>query len=86
MIGKKFVCSYLCIALRIFLTIPVSVSSAEWSFSKLTLIKNKLRNSSLQDRVVGLSILSIESDLSRQVNFDKVIDNFAAKRARKVPL
>ena len=32
-----------CVALRIFLTIPATVASAERSFSKLKLIKNYLR-------------------------------------------
>ena len=34
-----------CIALRIFLILPVTVASGERSFSKLKLIKNKMRNS-----------------------------------------
>ena len=76
----------ICIALRVFITIPVSVASGERSFSKLTIVKSKLRNSSTQDRLVGLTILSIESDLSRSVNFDKIIDKFACEKARKVPI
>ena len=42
------------IALRIFLTISASVASGERSFSKLGLVKDKLRNRTLQDRLVGL--------------------------------
>ena len=76
----------ICIALRIFLTLPVSVASAERSFSKLKIIKNKLRNSSTQERLVALSSLSIESDLARKIDFSNIIDAFAAKKARKVPL
>ena len=41
----------LCVALRIFLTLPVTVASGERSFSKLAYVKNKLRNSSTQDRI-----------------------------------
>ena len=51
-----------CIALRIFCTLPVSVSSNERSFSQLAIIKNKLRNSTNQDRLVSLSIFSIFSE------------------------
>ena len=54
--------------------------------SKLKIIKNKLRNSSVQERLVALSTLSIESDLARKVDFNEVIDAFAAKKVRKVPL
>ena len=44
-----------------------------------------LRNTTLQDRLIGLCIMSIES-LSQEVDFEKVINNFAAKKARKVVL
>lgn len=73
----------ICVALRIFLTMPVTVASGERSFSKLAYIKNKLRNSSTQDRLVALSMLSIECELAREVNFDTVIDVFAQTKARK---
>ena len=76
----------ICIALRIFLTLPVTVASGERSFSKLKIIKNRMRNSTGQERLISLSVLSIEHDLSRQVSFDSVIDAFASDRARKVPL
>ena len=74
------------IAIRIFLTLPVTVATGERSFSKLSFIKNKLRNSSTQDMVVSLSMLSIECDLARQIDFDSVIDIFAQAKARRVPL
>ena len=74
------------IAIRIFLTLPVTVATGERSFSKLSFIKNKFRNSSTQDRVVSLSMLSIECDLARQIDFDSVIDIFAQAKARRVPL
>ena len=58
------------IALRIFITLPVTVASAERSFSKIKLVKNFLRNGITQDRLSALAILSIESGLAREVNFD----------------
>lgn len=64
-----------CVALRIFLTIPATVTSAERSFSKLKLIKNYLRTTMLQDRLVGLAMLSIEHDLARTISFDTVKSN-----------
>ena len=48
------------VAYRIMLTIPVSVASAERSFSKLKLIKSYLRSSMCQERLSGLAILSVE--------------------------
>ena len=43
-------------AVVIFVTLPVTVASAERSFSKLKLIKNYLRSSISQDRMDSLTI------------------------------
>ena len=71
-------------ALRILLTIPVTVASGERSFSKLKLIKTYLRSVIHQERLNNLARLSIESPVSRDINFDKILKNFAEKKARKV--
>ena len=72
-----------CTALLIFLTLPVTFSSAERSFSKLKLIKKILRNSVSQERLSNLAILSIENRCAKEINFDKVIDVFASMKNRK---
>ena len=72
------------IALRIYLTIPVTVASGERSFSKLKLIKNYLRSNMIQDRLSSLAIISIESEISRNLKMDTIIKDFAEKKARKV--
>ena len=74
------------IALRLFLTLPVTVASCERSFSKLKLVKNYLRSSMGQDRLSGLSVISIEYDIARELNYDDVVDDFAHAKARKVHL
>ncbi|XP_022165596.1 zinc finger MYM-type protein 1-like [Myzus persicae] len=71
------------IALRIILTIPVTSASAERSFSKLKLIKTYLRNTMTQNRLSGLAMLSIENEMASELNFDSIIDAFAAKKSRK---
>lgn len=71
------------IAYRIFLTTPVSVASGERSFSKLKIIKNYLRNSMSQERLNGLAIISIEHEVASSIQYDEVIDEFAAAKARK---
>ncbi|KAK2664532.1 hypothetical protein Ddye_003106 [Dipteronia dyeriana] len=48
------------IAYRILLTIPVTIATAERSFSKLKLIKNYLRSTMSLDRLSGLTMLSVE--------------------------
>jgi len=72
------------IALRIFLTIPVTVASGERSFSKLKIIKNYLRSAMSQDRLNELAILSIENLEARELDLKDVIKCFAEKKARKM--
>ncbi|XP_022177857.1 zinc finger MYM-type protein 1-like [Myzus persicae] len=72
------------IALRILLTIPVTSACAERSFSKLKLIKTYLRNKLSQENLSGLSIISIEKDISESLDYDDIINQFAAKKSRKV--
>ena len=76
----------LTVSLRMFLTVPATIASAEKSFSKLKLIKNYLRSSMGQDRLIYLARLSIESDIARKIDFDVVIRSFAKKKARKATL
>ncbi|XP_073037558.1 uncharacterized protein [Primulina eburnea] len=72
------------IAYRILLTIPVTVASAERSFSKLKLIKNYLRSTMSQDRLNGLAILSIEKKMVAKFDYDNLVDNFAQQKARRI--
>jgi len=74
----------LAIALRIMLTIPITSASAERSFSKLKLIKTYLRSTMSQERISGLAILAIEKEESEHLSYDKDIEDFAAKKSRKI--
>ncbi|XP_044134789.1 zinc finger MYM-type protein 1-like [Bufo gargarizans] len=74
-----------CIALLLFLTIPVTVASAERSFSKLKFIKNYLRSTMSQQRLSGLALLSIENQRARRLNIEAIVDNFAEMKARQRP-
>ena len=85
-LNLESVFSNISIALRILLTLPVTVASAERSFSKLKLIKNYLRSIMGQERLVNLAILGIESDLVKSIDFDCIINSFAAEKARRVVL
>lgn len=68
----------------IYLTLPVTVASAERSFSKLKLIKNYLRNNMGQDRLSNIAVLNIEKDVAAKIKLDHVINTFANSKARKV--
>ena len=69
------------IALRILLTCPVTVASAERSFSKLKLIKT-LINVNTDSRLSSLAMLSIENDIS--LDYDNVITAFATKGSLQI--
>ena len=64
----------------------VSNCSGERSFSKLKRIKNELRNRIGQDRLNSLSIMSIESDVLRQLDFSQIIMDFSHLKSRKRPI
>ena len=53
------------------------------SFSKLKLIKNFLRSSMSQERLSGLALLWIENERAKNLDFRKVIQQFASAKARR---
>ncbi|KAL4136302.1 hypothetical protein QTP88_007850 [Uroleucon formosanum] len=71
-------------AYQIFLTLPVTSASCERSFSKLKIIKSYLRSTTKQRRLNNLSIISIEHEIAKTINYDDIINEFASKKARKV--
>src|SRR6266540_1314920 len=84
----QFVTTVICypnvsVAYRILLTIPVTVASAERSFSKLKLLKNCLRSTMLQDRLNGLAMCCIEKDILNNTDLDIVLNDFASRNARR---
>lgn len=70
-------------ACLLYLTLPVTVASAERSFSKLKIIKTYLRSTMCQVRLSSLGILSIESQRLNDLNIDIIIDNFADAKSRR---
>jgi hypothetical protein len=71
------------VAYRILLTVPVTVASAERSFSKLKLLKNYLRSTMSQERLNGLAMCSIEKDILDTIDFNTILNDFASRNARK---
>nr|XP_055031053.1 zinc finger MYM-type protein 1-like [Misgurnus anguillicaudatus] len=74
----------LSIALRLLLTLPVTVASSERSFSSLKLIKTYLRTTMSQDRLSALAVISIEQEVTKAVDMESMIARFAEAKARKV--
>lgn len=75
------------IALRIILTIPVTVASRERSFSKLKIIKIKINMKSTMgnERLSSLTILSIKNDIAENLEWITLINELAEMKARKAP-
>ncbi|CAN6552138.1 unnamed protein product [Malus baccata var. baccata] len=71
------------IAYRILLTIHVTIAYAERSFSKLKLLKSYLWSTMLQERLNGLALISNKSDFLGKIDYEDLIDDFAAKNARR---
>lgn len=74
------------IALRIYLTLMVSNCTGERSFSKLKLVENRLRTTMTQDRLVNLTVMSMESDILRETDFGSIVNEFAIRKSRKIPV
>uniref|UniRef100_A0A0N5C3I1 Dimer_Tnp_hAT domain-containing protein n=1 Tax=Strongyloides papillosus TaxID=174720 RepID=A0A0N5C3I1_STREA len=72
------------IALRILLTLPVSVASGDRSFSKLKLIKSYLRSTMSQNKLVDLATISIECDKASKLDLRELVVDFAKRKARKI--
>ncbi|XP_025417893.1 uncharacterized protein LOC112688756 [Sipha flava] len=69
-----------------FKNVPVTMvsnSSGERSFSKLKLIKNRLRTSMTEEKLNTLALLSIESDTLRQINYEDIISDFINTKLRR---
>lgn len=74
--------------LKTFLVIPVTSCSSERSFSKLALVKSKLRNTMKQDRLDSLLLLFVEQDLLTKIDYNDVIEEFKilVPGERRLPL
>jgi hypothetical protein len=74
------------ITYRILLTIPVTVASAERSFSKLKLLKSYLRSTMKRERLNDLAMIALESDLLEKINYESIIENFISRNTQRMML
>ena len=70
------------IAYRVMLTIPVTVASAERSFSKLKLLKSYLRSTMTQERLNDLAMIALEGDLLEKIDYERIIEEFISKNTQ----
>ncbi|KAL4134954.1 hypothetical protein QTP88_006634 [Uroleucon formosanum] len=67
--------------LKLLATLPVSTSTPERTFT-MKRLKNYLRNSSGQERLTGLALLSVHRQI--HIDPDEVIDRFAKEKKRQI--
>ncbi|CAB3985113.1 zinc finger MYM-type 1-like [Paramuricea clavata] len=69
--------------IKIALTLPLTSASAERSFSKLRIIKNRLRSTMRQDRLESLMLMSVESDICRGLDIEGLVERFTDAAPRR---
>ena len=72
------------VLLEIGSILPVSTATVERSFSTLRRLKTYLRNSISEDRLNGLALMSVYSEMT--IDIDSVINRFASSKSRKLLL
>ena len=60
------------------LTLAINRVECERSFSKLKLIKTKLRSTLSQENLDSLMLISVESDILNRVSLAEVVDKLAS--------
>jgi len=73
-------------AYQVLLTLPVISASVERSFSKLVLIKSKLRTMMSQERLEVLMFCAVEKDILKSLSSADLVTKFAAAAHRWLEL
>lgn len=68
-----------CTLIAIALTLPISTAGVERMFSKLLIIKGKLRTTMGDSRLKALMMLSVHRERAMKLDLDRVVDTFIAK-------
>lgn len=70
------------VLLKILATLPVTTCTPERTFSSLRRLKTYLRNSTGEERLTGLALMSIHRDVP--IITEEVINRFAAEKTRRL--
>ena len=71
---------------KVLLTLPVTTASVQRGFSKMSIVKSKLRSTMAQERLEALLLATVERDLLLRLNDADLVAVFAAKANRKLLL
>jgi len=69
--------------LCLIMTLPVSTTTTERSFSTMKIIKNKLRNKMEAEFLASTMIIYIERDIATSFSSDSIIKDFKSLKERK---
>ncbi|GKC40944.1 zinc finger MYM-type protein 1-like protein [Tanacetum coccineum] len=72
--------------IRLILTLPVSTTISERAFSKMKLVKTRLRSTMSDDFLKSSLILSIEREIIGTLCNENIIDDFYSKSQRRVQM
>jgi len=62
---------------RLVFIAPISTASIEQAFSKLKMVKNYLRSTTLADRLQNLMLLNSNKDILDNVNMTMLVDKWS---------
>jgi len=69
--------------IRLILTLPVSTTTTERSFSAMKIIKTRLRNKMEDEFLVDNMIIYIEKEIAENFSSDSIIDEFRDLKERR---
>nr|GFB33948.1 zinc finger MYM-type protein 1-like [Tanacetum cinerariifolium] len=72
--------------IRLILTLPVSTATSERAFSKMKLVKTRLRRTMSDGFLKSSLILSVEREIVRTLCTNNIIDDFYSKTQRRVQM
>ena len=72
--------------MKIALTLPLTSCSAERAFSKLKLIKSRLRSTMNQERLESLMLMSVEPDIMEGLDTETLVQDFVDVSPRRMNL
>lgn len=67
-------------------SLPVTTASVERGFSKLSIVKHKLRSTMTQERIESLLLSVAEKDILLEMSNDDLVSKFAAAADRRLDL
>ncbi|XP_044382616.1 zinc finger protein 862 isoform X1 [Triticum aestivum] len=72
--------------LRLLVTFPVSIASAERAFSSLKIIKTRLRNTMKDENLANNLVVHIEREIAEKYTFEDILAEFKSISDRKADL